>query len=184
MKQGFAMDLKTVLIMASASLLISACSCRSVVKDYPPLQTVDRVDLARYLGRWHEIARYPNSFQKGCLGSSALYSLRTDGDIQVVNSCRDEKSGELRQARGRAWVVDPPGNARLKVTFFWPFRGDYWIIDLGRDYEYALVGTPDRKYLWLLSRTERMSDELFDTIMQRAEKQGFDRKKVVREQNK
>ncbi len=146
----------------------------------PPLETVAQVDLQRYLGRWHEIARYPNRFQQGCQESSADYSLRKDGEIEVLNSCRDTDSGTIRQARGRAWVVDTVSNAKLKVSFFWPFRGDYWIIDLGTDYEYAVVGTPDRNYFWILSRSPQISDELYGQILQRAELQGFLPARVVR----
>lgn len=165
-----------VIIMA----LLCGCSHQATTV-YPPLQTVERVDLNRYLGTWYEIARYPNTFQQGCLGSRAVYSLRDDGDIRVLNSCRDKESGEERTAIGRAWAVDPPANSRLKVSFFWPFRGDYWIIALGRDYEYVLVGTPNRKYLWLLSRNPQMAPALYDALMQKAEKQGFERAKVIRE---
>jgi len=161
-------------------MLIMLCGCsRHTATVYPPLQTVERVDLNRYLGEWHEIARYPNSFQQGCLSSSAVYSLRADGDIRVVNSCRDKDSGELRTAVGRAWVVAPPDNSRLKVSFFWPFRGDYWIIALGPDYEYAVVGTPDRQYLWILSRTPLMQPALYDSLIKNTEKQGFDKHKVM-----
>jgi apolipoprotein D and lipocalin family protein len=96
----------------------------------------------------------------------------------VLNSCRDEKDGRVREARGRAWSVDP-GNARLKVSFFWPFRGDYWIIDLGQDYQYSVVGTPDRKYLWILSRTQSMNPEVLAGILQVVERQGFDRNRLL-----
>jgi apolipoprotein D and lipocalin family protein len=147
---------------------------------HPPLPTVEKVDLARYAGLWHEIARYPHRFQKGCLGSSATYALREDGEIDVVNSCRSEKDGSLRQVKGRAWSVDPAGNARLKVSFFWPFRGDYWIIDLGKEYEYAVVGTPNRKYLWVLSRTPVMADDLYGEVMERVKVLGFDPARVMR----
>jgi len=146
----------------------------------PPLRTVERVDLSRYLGRWYEIARLPNSFQKACLKSRADYSLRDDGDITVLNSCEDKQDGSLRQSKGRAWVVDPVTNARLKVSFFWPFRGDYWIIELGADYEYAVVGTPNRRYFWILSRTQTMDSILYEAIVQRAGQQGFDTGAVVK----
>ncbi len=149
-----------------------------------PLQTVERVELCLYLGKWYEIARLPNSFQEGCVGSAAEYSLRDDGDIEVVNSCRDMKDGRLRQAKGKAWVVDSVSNARLKVSFFWPFRGDYWIIELGNNYEYAVVGTPDRKYLWVLSRTPVMADDVYSAILLRAAKQGFDTVMVTKESGK
>jgi apolipoprotein D and lipocalin family protein len=147
----------------------------------PPLNTVERVDLCLYLGKWYEIARLPNSFQEGCVGSSAEYSLRDDGEIDVVNSCQDSIDGKLRQAKGRAWIVDSKSNARLKVSFFWPFRGDYWIIELGSEYEYAVIGTPGRKYFWILSRNKTISDELYAGILKRAAENGFDVRKVRRE---
>ncbi len=146
----------------------------------PPLRTVEKVELSRYLGRWYEIARLPNSFQKECQKSRADYSLRDDGDITVLNSCQDIHDGSLRQSKGRAWVVDPVTNARLKVSFFWPFRGDYWIIELGSDYEYAVVGTPNRKYFWILSRAQTIDNSLYEAILQRAGQQGFNIGSVAR----
>jgi apolipoprotein D and lipocalin family protein len=145
----------------------------------PPLQTVSYVDLHRYVGLWYEIGRYPNSFQKGCKDSSAVYTIRPDGKIDVLNSCRDVHDDSLRAAKGRAWVVDKSSNARLKVSFFWPFRGDYWIIDLGREYEYAVVGTPNRRYLWILSRVPEMHPDILEKIVQNLEKQGFVRSNLL-----
>jgi apolipoprotein D and lipocalin family protein len=161
------------LTFAAGITLLSSCVSHQHGSELPPLQTVAHVDLNRYLGLWYEIGRYPNSFQKGCLGSTAMYTARPDGKIDVLNSCRDEQDGSLREANGRAWVVDNTSNARLKVSFFWPFRGDYWIIDLGREYEYAVVGTPNRRYLWILSRTPEMHHDILEIILQNVEKQGF-----------
>lgn len=145
------------------------------------LQTVPHVDLERYTGVWFEIARYPNRFQKGCIGSKATYSLRNDGTLEVVNQCYDRFfKGRLRTARGKARVVDRQTNAKLKVSFFWPFTGDYWIIDLGKQYEYAVVGHPRRKYLWILSREKTMPVELYNTILRRLENQGYDTAKLIR----
>jgi len=146
-----------------------------------PVQTVAKVEPSRYMGRWYEIARLPNKFQKGCVGSYTDYSLRDDGQITVFNACHDEKDGKLRQAKGRAWVVDQTSNARLKVSFFWPFRSDYWIIGLGKEYEYSVVASPNRKYLWVMSRTPSMNDELYADIMKDAERQGFDTKNVIKD---
>ena len=110
----------------------------------PPLRTVDRVDLQRYLGKWYEIATIPMSFQKGCVGVTAVYTLRPDGDVDVVNTCRKETlDGPERSAQGKAWSVDP-SNAKLEVQFFWPFHGSYWVIDLDPDYRWAVVGHPSR----------------------------------------
>jgi len=145
----------------------------------PPLATVQQVDLKRYMGEWYEIARIPHRFQEGCVGSGASYSLLPDGEVRVINRCRDEKSGELREATGRAWVVDPATNARLKVSFFWPFRGDYWIIDLGASYEYAVVGAPNRDYLWILARSPQMDPAVYEGILERARQKGFDTSRLV-----
>jgi apolipoprotein D and lipocalin family protein len=146
-----------------------------------PLQTVGSVDLERYLGRWYEIASYPAWFQKGCTATTADYSLREDGLIKVVNSCRKGSlDGKLKQAKGRAKVVDQASNARLKVSFFGPFWGDYWIIDLDPDYQWAVVGGPGRKYLWILSRTPQMDQTLYDKIVSRLPAKGYDPKRLNR----
>jgi apolipoprotein D and lipocalin family protein len=146
-----------------------------------PLETVNFVDLNRYVGQWYEIARYPHRFQEGCVGSKATYSLRDDGRISVLNECYDKSfAGKLRSANGKARVVDKETNARLKVSFFWPFTGDYWIIDLGEDYEYAVVGHPNRKYLWILSRTPDMDEDVYQAILARLQKQEYDTAKLIR----
>ena len=144
-----------------------------------PPPTVDRVDLARYMGTWHEIARYPNRFQKDCTCATATYSLRPDGKVSVLNQCLTA-DGASRSARGRAKVVDTATNARLKVSFFWPFYGDYWILDLDPDYQRVLVGTPNRKYLWILSRQPRMSPETYARLEARARELGFDPARLLR----
>jgi apolipoprotein D and lipocalin family protein len=146
-----------------------------------PLETVPHVDLARYAGTWYEISSYPQRFQKGCTGTTATYTLRADGAVEVLNRCaRDSLNGRATLARGRARVVDRSTNARLKVSFFWPFWGDYWIIDLGRDYEYAVVGHPGRKYLWILSRTPFLEPAVYEGILGRLRSQGYDTHRLVR----
>jgi len=140
-----------------------------------PLRTVSRVDLARYVGTWYEIASFPQRFQKGCTATVAEYSLRADGMIQVVNRChRDSLDGRETIARGRARVIDRETNARLKVSFFWPFWGDYWIIDLDPDYRFAVIGHPSRKYLWVLSRSRTMEARVYSGILERLTGQGYD----------
>jgi apolipoprotein D and lipocalin family protein len=146
----------------------------------PPLRTVDRVDLARYSGKWFEIATIPMSFQKGCTGVTANYTIRPDGDVDVVNTCRKETlDGPERQATAKAWSVDP-SNAKLVVRFFWPFTGDYWIIDLDPDYRWAVVGHPSREYLWILSRTPQMDAATYDGILARLRAQSYDTTKLVK----
>jgi len=148
----------------------------------PALPVVPRVDLERYTGVWHEIARYPHRFQKGCFASTATYTLRDDGRIDVLNECREEgPEGKLRSVKGVAKVVDPATNAKLKVSFFRPFWGDYWIIDLGADYEYAVVGHSSREYLWILSRTPVMEEATYETILSRLDGLGYDTGRLLRE---
>jgi apolipoprotein D and lipocalin family protein len=147
----------------------------------PPLETVDSVDLERYLGRWYEVASYPAWFQKGCTATTADYSRREDGLIAVVNSCRkNAPDGKAKQSAGRARVVDPGTNARLKVSFFRPFWGDYWIIDLDPDYRWAVVGVPNRKYLWVLSRTPQMDEAVYEAIVARLAAKGYDPARLTR----
>jgi apolipoprotein D and lipocalin family protein len=147
-----------------------------------PLEVVPHVDLKKYLGKWYEIAHLPAKFQEGCTDTTATYNLSKDGSISVLNECT--RNGKVKQSKGKAKVVDKNSNAKLKVTFFWPFYGDYWIINLGKDYDYAVVGTPNRKYLWILSRTLQMDDELFSQLIEFAKAKGFDVSKLIRTSHK
>jgi apolipoprotein D and lipocalin family protein len=150
-----------------------------------PLQVVPHVDLKRYIGTWYEIASYPNSFQKDCVGTKATYSPRDDGDIDVLNQCyKTGFDGEITSVKGKAWVVDEVTNAKLRVRFFWPFWGSYWIIELGKDYDYAVVGHASRKYLWILSRSPQMEDVLYYEILGRITQQGYDTSKLVQTKQK
>jgi len=141
----------------------------------PPLDVVEKVDLGSYTGRWFEIARYPNSFERGCVGVTADYSLRQDGRINVINTCIEGSlDGDVRTIQGIARVVDEKTNAKLAVTFFGPFEGDYWILELGNDYEYAVVGDPSRKFLWILSREPMLDEALLGGILSRLPERGYD----------
>jgi len=146
-----------------------------------PLEVVPEVDLARYMGTWYEIARFPNRFEEGCVAAKATYTLRENGTVDVLNECRiDRLDGTLKTARGAARVVDRATNAKLKVTFFWPFYGKYWIIDLGDDYDYAVVGHPARKYLWILSRKPAMNDVLYGRLLETLSTKGYDVSRLVK----
>jgi len=150
-------------------------SWAGAAKSDSPLTVVDVVDLNRYLGMWYEIASYPSWFQKGCTGSTAEYSLLSDGKIQVINRChKDSLEGPLKVSKGKAEVVDAATNAKLKVWFFWPFKGNYWIIDLSPDYQWVVVGEPSRKYLWILSRTPTMDEAVYQEILERLPQKGYD----------
>lgn len=147
--------------------------------DVAPLQAIPKLDLNRYLGRWYEIASFPQRFQKGCVATTATYSIRPDGDIRVENECRiDRLDGPTKRSEGKAWVVDKVSNAKLEVQFFWPFHGSYWVIELGQDYEYAVVSHPNREYLWILSRTPKMDRTKYDGILNRLQAVGLDISKL------
>ncbi len=142
------------------------------------LEVVPHVELEKYLGKWYEIAHLPAKFQEGCDETTATYTLSKDGSISVLN--QSIKNGKMKQAIGKAKVVDKNSNAKLKVTFFWPFYGDYWILKLGDNYDYSIVGTPNRKYLWILSRTPQMDDALYSILTEYAKSKGFDVNKLIK----
>jgi apolipoprotein D and lipocalin family protein len=153
-----------------------------------PLPTQDWVDLERYAGRWYEIARLANRFQEQCAGDvAASYTLRPDGRVTVVNECR-RTDGTVTRAEGVARRADAKGPAsRLKVRFapaflsFLPFVwGDYWIVELDRDYRHAVVGDPSRRYLWILSRRPEMDEATYASLVDRARGLGFDTSRLLR----
>jgi len=160
-------------------VLVSVIACHS---NGAPLEVVDDVRIDRYLGRWYEIASFPQRFQAGCVATTATYSLRDDGRIRVENECRDESfDGEVRGVEGVAWVADPQrSRGKLKVQFFWPFRGDYWIIELDPEYRFAVVGHPSRDYLWILSRTPTMESAAYEELKERIEAKGYDLSRLSR----
>ncbi|MCF8257532.1 MAG: lipocalin family protein [Flavobacteriales bacterium] len=135
------------------------------------------VDLAKYAGTWYEIASFPSSFQKGCNCTTATYTVEGD-HVKVDNKCfRDGKWGGIV---GKAFAQQGTGNAQLKVQFFWPFKGDYYIIALADDYSYALVGHPNRKYLWVLARNSTMEEATYQMLLEKASALGFDVAQLVR----
>jgi apolipoprotein D and lipocalin family protein len=151
-----------------------------------PVQTVAKVDLSRYVGEWFEMARFPNRFQRQCLGDvHAVYAIRQDGRLDVVNRCRTTDG--VTEARGVARVVDSQSAAKLKVRFapavlsFLPaVWGDYWVVGLAPDYSWATVGSPDRKYLWILGRTSSIGTEAYAAALDAARSNGFDVGRLIR----
>jgi apolipoprotein D and lipocalin family protein len=142
---------------------------------------VTSVDLNRYKGKWYEIARLPNYFERKLKCTSADYSLREDGKITVVNAGNYiTDPNKSTSAKGVAWVPDKNSPAKLKVQFFWPFSGDYWIMYLDNDYRYVLVGDPDCKYLWILAREKKMDEPTYRMLLQKAVDNGYDVKSIIR----
>lgn len=153
------------------SIGLTACEHSTSVK------TVDSVDLKRYSGTWYEIASYLQSFERGCSNVKATYTLKGNF-VEVHNEAI--KNGKKKENLGKAFVVENSGNAKLKVQFFWPFKGDYWIIGLADDYSWAIVSSPKLKTLWILSRTPKMEDGLYKSIIESLVKRGFEEDKIVK----
>lgn len=154
------------------ALLPLASACTQIPP--APLATVDAVEINRYTGDWYEIAMLPNRFQAQCVADTqANYQL--DGqDIRVRNRCR-MANGKIETANGIAKIVGGSGNAKLRVSFFRPFYGDYWILALDTDYQWVLIGEPGRKYGWILSRTQTMNEATLASLLNTAAELGFDR---------
>ncbi|HRO33537.1 MAG TPA: lipocalin family protein [Brevundimonas sp.] len=169
-----------LLLLAGAAVALTACATiqRGPVGNPSVPQPAKPVDLNRYAGLWYEIARYEAGFQRGCEGVTATYGLREDGQVSVVNTCRQAGlNGEMRSAEAKAKVVEGSGNAKLKVSFFGPFYvGDYWVLDRADDYSWSIVGEPSGRYLWLLSRSAQPSPQVRETMMNRARELGYDLK--------
>ena len=153
---------------------IAACAEGPVGNSHVP-EPKKSVDLSRYLGRWYEIARYENRFETGCEAVTADYARQRDGKISVVNSChRGSADGTLEEAKGTAYVVENSGNAKLRVAFFWPFYGDYWVLDHADDYSWSIVGEPGGRYLWLLARAPHLSKKQTRQLVRTMEQMGYD----------
>ncbi|HKL38646.1 MAG TPA: lipocalin family protein [Bacteroidales bacterium] len=170
--------MRLIKIIGIMMMLLSLSFCRTVRE---PLEVEESVNLERYAGKWYEIARLPNRFEKGLKCVTATYKLCEDGRIQVIN--RGHKiagPGKVEEAKGVAHLKDKGQPAKLKVTFFWPFSGKYWILDLDERYRYALVGSPSRKYLWILSRSKTMDEKTYDRLLSEARARGFDISEMIR----
>lgn len=158
--------------VALVSLFHPACVKTPALKEP---EVVSHVDLSRYVGKWYDIGHLPFRYQRNCYGTTATYAARLDGKISVVNQCRKGSlEGKENRADGIAKVVDPVTNAKLKVSFFGPFYGDYWILELDPEYRWAVVGTPNYKYLWILSRTPALPEGVFAPLVKRFGDKGFD----------
>ncbi len=142
---------------------------------------VKELDLNRYLGTWYEIARYDHRFERGLVGVTAKYSFRKDGKIKVVNSgYKGSLDGEFSEAVGKAKVPNKNEPGKLKVSFFWIFYADYFVLDLDENYQWVLIGSSSDKYLWILSRTPQISAELYQTLLAKLEKRGYETGQLIK----
>lgn len=172
---------RRTLVLAGLAAALGSCAVLSP----PPRgnlavpQPARPVEIERYLGRWYELYRYEASFQKDCEAVAADYSRNPDGSIRVVNTCRKGAvDGPLKTAIGRARIVDPATSAKLKVSFFGPFYGDYWVLDHAEDYAWAIVGEPAGRYLWVLARAAEPGAAQRALLRQRVEALGYDWSRV------
>jgi len=166
-------------IIILASLIISGCGDKSKTVNAIDTAAVENVDIERYMGRWYEIARFPNRFEKDLVGVTADYSIEKKGKIKVVNSgYKDTLQGKRKEAHGKAKIPDPQKPGMLKVAFFLFFYGDYFILELDRDYQWVLAGSSTPEYLWILSRTPRLDPVIYNAIVKKAEARGYDTTKL------
>ena len=169
--------LKLTFFIAFLSMIITG-GCQTKKSNEMNTPTVEKLDLQRYLGTWYEIARFDHKFERGLQGVTATYSMRTDGKIKVVNQgFENGLNGKLSVAEGKAKLTGEPG--KLKVSFFWIFYADYFVLELDENYQWALIGSKSDKYLWILSRTPKLDDNFKNLILHKAEKRGYDISKLI-----
>ncbi|MDO8456068.1 MAG: lipocalin family protein [Burkholderiaceae bacterium] len=163
-------------LTVSALATLSACNTTDRVPDanLPALSVVSSVDVPRYLGTWYQQALIPNSFQAQCVSDTRATYVRNGDDLVVVNQCR-RADGKVETAKGIAKIVDGSNNAKLRVSFFRPFYGDYWVLALDPGYNWVLVGEPKRKFGWVLSRDTKLDETTLNQILDRAVALGYDR---------
>ena len=168
-------SIKNVFVIIFVMLITFGCQTNKEIMD---TTTVKEFNLERYLGTWYEIARFDHRFERGLVGVTATYSMRDDGKIKVVNQgYKNELDGEHDVAVGKAKTTDIPG--RLKVSFFWFFYADYFVLELDKNYGWALIGSTSDKYLWILSRTPQLDDATKNSILEKAGSRGYDTSKLI-----
>jgi len=159
-------------------ILLVIFSFTSCTSKHEPLNTVKNVELNKYLGTWYEIARYEHRFEKDCKNVTATYNLKKENEIEVINQCTNINTNEKKKATGVAFAKDETFS-KLRVSFFRPFYGDYWILILDENYKYAVVGAPSREYLWILAREKTISDEIKKSILEKLPTLGFPTNKLI-----
>ncbi|MGB5687742.1 MAG: lipocalin family protein [Woeseiaceae bacterium] len=156
--------------------VLTLAGCTGIPEGIDP---VDNFELEPYLGTWYEIARLDHSFERGLSNVTAVYSLREDGGVGVLNRGYRTEKGKWDEAEGKAYFIGDPSVGRLKVSFFGPFYGAYNIFELGENYEYSMVAGPDRSYLWILAREARLPQAMLDELLSKAEAAGYDTSELI-----
>lgn len=161
-------------------LIFSFCGIQSQSKMIDK-STVKELDINRYMGTWYEIARFPHSFEKNLVGVTATYSLRDNGKIKVVNEgYKKTLDGKRSRAEGKAKIPNKKEPGKLKVAFFWNFYGDYYVLELDKDYRWAMIGSSSDKYFWILSRTPQMDTDTYNMLLENARKRGYKLEKLIK----
>jgi lipocalin len=162
----------TLIFLIIISISLTNCKTNKTMIDN---STVKALDLERYLGTWYEIARFPHSFEKDLVGVKATYSLKENGKIKVVNQgYKNTLDGKLKTATGKAYIPDPNDSAKLKVSFFWFFYGDYFVMELDEEnYQWAVIGSNSPGFLWILSRSPQMEQSLYEDLITRIKNRGY-----------
>ena len=162
-------------------VFFSMLGCSGASNQVIDKTTVKSLDLDRYLGTWYEIARFPHSFEKNLVGVTATYSMRDDGKIRVINQgYKNTLDGELSVAEGKAKIPDKADPGKLKVSFFWIFYGDYYVLELDENYQYVMIGSSTPKYFWILSRTPQMAPEVYEMLLEKARNRGYNLDQLVK----
>ncbi len=160
-------------------IVLMLCSCSNTSSQMIDKSTVKELDLNRYLGTWYEIARFPHSFEKDLVGVTATYSMREDGKIRVINQgYKNTLDGKLSVAEGKAKIPNNAEPGKLKVSFFWIFYADYYVLELDKNYQYVMIGSSSPKYFWILSRTPKMDRETYEMLLGKARKRGYNLDKL------
>ncbi|MBN1251149.1 MAG: lipocalin family protein [Bacteroidales bacterium] len=149
------------------------------------IETVKKLEINKFLGTWYEIARFPHSFEKNLVGVTATYSLKKDGIIKVLNQgYKNTLNGELKKAVGKAKVPNADFPGKLKVSFFWIFYADYFVLELDENYKWAIIGSSSPKYLWILSRNSQMDEILYQKLIKKIIERGYNIENLIRVEQK
>jgi lipocalin len=175
-----------LLIVTSLTITGSACTSTKNQESMIDKTVVKELDLQKYLGTWYELARYNHRFERGLVGVSANYSIREDGKIKVLNSgYKNSLDGKFKQATGKAFIPDPEMEpSKLKVSFFWNFYGDYFVLELEENYQWAIIGSSSDNYLWILSRTPQMDSDLYNELLEKIKLRGYDISQLIKVEQK